>query len=144
MKPKRPEIVATITEDFKLEYSVPKMLELHLRTIGAGEKVRSDIIKYRKKRTKPQNAYLWSTVYPTIIAYIMEQTGQKFGAEDLHEKYKKKYLGYEKCKLMPDLIKVRSSTDLDMDEFWEQLIEHICREWADLGLFIPLPKKKEE
>jgi hypothetical protein len=44
---------------------------------------------------------------------------------------------------MEDLIRPKSSTELDMESFWLQLIEHIAREWAELGLYIELPRKKQ-
>ncbi len=143
-KKKGPEIVATITEDFHLVYAIPRLLENRLREIGAGKKVRVDVVAWKKPRTAPQNAYLWAVVYPTIIRFIKDTTGQEFSAEDLHERYKRKYLGYEVCEIpgMEDIIRPRSSTDLDIVEFFDQLVEHICREWAELGLFIPLPNKK--
>lgn len=134
-----PEIVATITDDFKLSYGIPRILELHLRTIGAGVDVRIEIVKWYKKRTRKQNAYLWAVVYPTIIVYILKTTGQRFKTEDLHERYKRKFLGYEECELMPELITVKSSTDLNTIEFSDEFVEEICIEWADLGLFIPPP-----
>ena len=144
MAQKEPEIVATITDDFKLEYAIPRMLTAKLSSIGAGKKIRLDIKRWYKKRSNPQNSYLWAVVYPTIIHYILEKTGQKFSAEDLHERYKRKYLGFERCEMMPDLIKVKSTTDLDSKEFWDDFVEYICREWAENGLYIELPVKKDE
>lgn len=138
------EIVATITDNLELKYHIPRMLTAKLGSIGKGVKVRVDIKRWYKKRSKEQNGYLWSTVYPTITQYILEKTGQKFTSENLHDRYKRKYLGYEQCEIMPDLIKVKSSTELDTKEFWDELIEHICREWAEMGLFIPMPKKVDD
>lgn len=140
------EIVGTITEGYQLSLAIPRAMEMRLREIGAGVKVRVDVKKWRKPRTNPQNSYLWAVVYPTIVRYIKDNTGQIFTPEDLHERYKRKYLGYEQCDIpgMEDLVRPKSSTELDTEEFWDQLIEHICREWADLGLYIELPKKKKE
>lgn len=140
------EIVGTITEGYQLSLAIPRAMEMRLREIGAGVKVRVDVKKWRKPRTPPQNSYLWAVVYPTIVRYIKDTTGQTFTPEDLHERYKRKYLGYEQCDIpgMEDLVRPKSSTELDTEEFWDKLIEHICREWADLGLYIPLPKKKKE
>jgi len=139
------EIVAEIKPDYTLEYKIPRILLNRLQKIGPGKLVRVDIKEWKKPRTIKQNAYLWSTVYPTIIKYIKDATGQDFTAEDLHDRYKRKYLGYVKCEIpgMEDITRVRSSTDLDIEEFWDQLVEHICREWAELGLYIPLPKKRK-
>ena len=134
-----PEIVADITDEFELKFRIPKFFYLHLRTIGAGVPVRIEVFKWYKKRTRKQNAYLWAVVYPTIIAYILEKTGQKFSAEDLHERYKRKFLGFERCEIMPDLIKVKSSTETSTVEFSDEFVELICVEWSDNGLFIPPP-----
>jgi len=76
------------------------------------------------------------------VNYILERTGQKFSAEDLHDRYKKKFLGYEVCNIMPDLIKVKSSTETSTIEFSDEFVELICIEWADNGLFIPPPDPK--
>jgi len=143
-KRRGPEIVATITDDFDLSYAIPRVLLNRLREIGAGQKVRIDVVRWKKPRTKKQNAYLWSVVYPTICRFIKDTTGQEFTPDDLHERYKRKYLGYEICEIpgMEDLTCPRSSADCDVEEFWDQLVEHICREWAELGLYIPLPVKK--
>lgn len=140
------EIVGTITEEYRLSLAIPRAMEMRLREIGAGVKVQVDVKKWRKPRTPQQNSYLWAVVYPTIVRYIKDTTGQIFTSEDLHERYKRKYLGYEQCDIpgMEDLTRPKSSTELDTEEFWDQLIEHICREWAELGLYIPLPKKKKE
>jgi hypothetical protein len=140
------DIVATITDDYRLDYAIPRALVNRLQELGAGNRVRVDIKLWRKPRSIRQNAYLWSVVYPTIIHYIKDTTGQEFTAEDLHERYKRKYLGYEVCDIpgMEDLIRPKSSTELDMESFWLQLIEHIAREWAELGLYIELPREKQE
>lgn len=143
---KRPEIVATITDSLELSYSVPKMLSYHLGTIGKGKRVRVDIKKYSKPSTNPQRGYLWAVVYPTICSYIFDTTGQRFTSENLHERYKKKLIGYESCELpgMIDLQKVKSTKDLTAEEFWDDFIEHVCKEWAELGLYVPLPEKKDK
>lgn len=141
-----PEIEAVITDEFKLRFRFPGTMKAYLKAIGAWKPVKLKIVEQKPRRSSAQNAYLWSVVYPHIIQYIFDKTGQTFTAEQLHDRYKLKYLGYEACRIkgMEDLVRPKSSTELDIDEFWDQLIEHICREWAELGLFIPLPKKKEE
>ena len=141
-KKNHPDLIAEVDGDFNLIFSIPKMLKLHLRTIGEGVKVRVEIVKWYKKRSGKQNSYLWAVVYPTIIAYILESTGQKFTAEDIHERYKRKLLGFDRCELMPDLIKVKSSTDLNTITFTDEFVEQICVEWADLGLYIEPPDER--
>ncbi|MDH5297882.1 MAG: hypothetical protein OEV91_02585 [Desulfobulbaceae bacterium] len=142
----KPQIAADITDQFTLDFVIPRMLENLLREIGAGVRVNIDIKKWRKPNTKPQRGYLWGVVYPTIVRYIKDCVGQDFTAEQLHEQAKKQYLGYEVCQIpgMEDLVKPRSSMDLDSEEFFRDLVEHVCREWAEKGLYIPLPKKKED
>ena len=140
----KPEIVGTITEDFHLKLAIPRMMENTLREIGPGVQVTVAVKKWRKPRTGKQNSYLWAVVYPTILRYIKDCTGQDFTADQLHERYKRKYLGYEVCDVpgMDDLIKPKSSKDTDTEEFWEKLIEPICLEWSEKGAYIALPTKK--
>lgn len=142
----KPEIVATITEQFTLSFAIPRMLELQLREIGAGVLVRVDVKKFRKPNTKSQRGYLWGIVYPMICQYIKDCVGQEFTPEQLHEQAKRQYLGYEVCQIpgMEGLIKPRSSMDLDSEEFFKDLVEHLCRDWAEKGLYIPLPKKENK
>ena len=137
------DIVADITDDFKLEFVIRKVFDKRLREIGAGKRVKLEIKELRPRRTKKQNSYLWAVVYPMVCRYIKDTTGQEFTPEQYHERNKKKYLGYEICdvKGMEDLVRPKSSTELDVEEFWDQLVEHTCREWSVLGLFIPLPQK---
>lgn len=142
MAKKHPEIVATIQDDFTVKVHIPRLLKAVLAGIGAGEDIRIDIAKWYKKRTKQQNAYLWSLVYPTILKYILEKTGQTFSLDDLHDRYKKKFLGYEVCKIVPGLVKTKSSTETSTVEFSDEFVELICIEWADNGLYIPPPDPK--
>jgi len=137
-------IIADISENLELIYPIPRALKKRLEEIGAGKRVTVTVKLFKKPRTNPQNAYLWSAVYPAIVQYIKDQTGQEFTPENLHDRYKKKYLGYEQCDIpgMEDIVRLRSSTELDTEEFWDQFIEHICREWSELGLYIPLPEKR--
>jgi hypothetical protein len=139
------ELVADITENFELVFPILRALKNRLMEIGAGKRAIISIKEWKKPRSNPLNAYLWAAVYPNIIRYIKDTTGQDFTSEQLHERYKKKYLGYEICEIpgMDDLVKLRSSTELDSQEFWNDFIEFICREWAELGLYIPLPEKKK-
>lgn len=139
---KKPELVATITEELQLHFEIPRLLRSVLAPIGIGEKVRVDIKKWYKKRSQSQNAYLWGVVYPTILQYITETTGQTFTADELHDRYKRKFIGYEECDILPGLFKTKSSTELDAKEFGDNFIEQICAEWADLGLYIPEPIKE--
>lgn len=142
---KRPDIVATITgnntEEYGLKYSVPKLLQNVLADIGADNLVVVTIKKFHKPNTKRQRHYLWGVVYPMISRYIKDCVGQDFSPKLLHERAKKQYLGYEICEIpgMEDLVKPRSSTDLDSEEFFKELVEHLCREWGTKGLFIPIP-----
>ena len=141
MRKNKPEIVADVTEKYDLKFRIPNLLRATLVQIGANNPVRVDIARWYKKRSPKQNSYLWGVVYPYIIRYIKDKTGQTFTAEDLHERYKRKFLGYERCSMdgMQDLIRVKSSTELNTKEFSDDLVEHICREWAENGLYIPLP-----
>lgn len=136
MKP--PRIKATITEDFKLKFSVPRMLEVALRTIGPGVDVHVEIKKWYKKRTSKQNAVQWALDLSVIQLFILQNTGDYFTEAEIHRHHKEAFLGYEECELVPGIKRLKSTTDLDTVQM-AKFREDYCRFWANLGLYIPDP-----
>jgi len=132
------ENVATITDDLKLDYHIPRILIAVLAQIGRGEKVRVDIKKWYKKRTNDQNAVIWGPDYTLIISHILEHTGELFSPGQLHEWHKEKFIGFIKYDQIPGLYKVGSTKDMDTQEFSE-FREKYCKFWAENGLYIPDP-----
>ena len=151
-----PEIVATIVEEsmckkcghtekgFFLDFSIPKLLMSLLCYIGAGKKVRIDIKRWYKKRSNLQNATSWGPDYNLIIAFILTETGEIFTSEQLHDFHKRTFLGFNECSLAKGLKKPKSTTILTTVEYNELFRDRYCKFWAERGLYIPDPVKKDE
>ena len=134
----KPELIATITPDFELEFAIPRMRKAVLAGIGAGEKVRVDYRKWYKKRTEYQNNTIWGPDYALILAYIQKTTGQSFTPEALHEWHKREFLGFTESVEHKGLYEVKSTKGLDTKGFAD-FREDYCRYWAEHGLYIPDP-----
>lgn len=139
----KPRLKATITEDFKLQWSVPRMLEMVLRGIGAGVDVHVEVKKWYKKRTGKQNATQWGPDLTLIQQYILETTGIWFTKEEIHKKHKKDFLGVKTHPFLPGWEKEKSTTELTTKEM-SDFREEYCRYWAEMGLYIPDPKKDDK
>lgn len=100
-----------------------------------GKNITLRITKTSKKRTLPQNAYLWSTVYPLIAEFIGDT------AEGVHESMGEMFLRYQD---KHGLWKVRSTTSLEPEQFWNYVEQ--ARMWASsfLNIYIPDPEKKDK
>ena len=144
MAKNHPEIVATITDDFDLKIHMPSRLKALLCYIGAGKQVRIDVKRWYKKRTNLQNATSWGPDYNKIIGFILEETGQLFTSDQLHEFHKETFLGFDECKLAKGLKSPKSTTQLTTVEYNESFRELYCKYWAERGLYIPDPIKKDE
>ena len=138
MAKNRPEILAEITDDFQLKFSIPSMLRAYLKQIGAGKKVRIDIARWYKRRTVKQNAVIWGPDYKIILAYLAEMVGEAWTAEELHDFHKRKFLGYKQSLIAEGLLRPKSTTRLDTLEF-SGFREKYCMFWADRGLYLPDP-----
>jgi hypothetical protein len=101
-----------------------------------------DIIvrKHKRKRTNPQNNWLWGVAYILIQEYIYAMTGEHYSLDDIHEHYKSKgYFGYKKSIITGELIPQGSSECCTID-FMEAKTK-IQQEWALKGLDIPDPNE---
>ena len=136
-----PHVKATITDDFRLEFAIPRQLELVLRTIGAGVAVRVDVKKWFKQRTTKQNSMQWGPDYSVILLFLAEK-GEVWRADDIHDFHKKRFLGYEESAMAKGLLRPRSTTTLNTKEM-SDFREDYCRFWADCGLYIPDPERED-
>jgi hypothetical protein len=86
--------------------------------------------KKRKRRTKPQNSYLWGVVYPVVS----ECTG--FTDDEVHSAMKMLFLRVHRDKL-PDTVK--STRELSTEEFSDYV--KAIQQWAaeQYGAYIPDP-----
>lgn len=100
--------------------------------------------KRSKKRSNPQNSYLWSVVYGCARKAFMD-IGYVLTLEEVHETFKEKFLKMDI--VHPDTgeiiaVKIRSTTELDTFEF-NEYFESIIRWCAEyLGVEIPYPNEQ--
>lgn len=91
------------------------------------------ITKIREIRTFDQNRLYW-----LWIACICQETGND--KDDMHEYFKKYFLGYSDKEMFGNTIrKVRSTSDLDTKQFTDYLEK--IKTWAsrELGIILPDP-----
>lgn len=141
---KRLDLVATITDDFTLNFDIPRLLTAELAQIGAGSKVRVDVKRWYKKRSNQQNRTIWGVDYPIILQFMSDNGEPGYNAEELHDFHKRMLIGFEKSEKFPGMYKIKSSTELDTKEFADKFREEYCRFWAEKGCYIPDPVRQEE
>ena len=123
-----PEFPGNI-ENGKLTITDRQALKRWLHTLKG--KVYVTIKKKRKKRSTPQNAYMWSCVYKIVSNH----TG--YTLEECHQLFGKMFLKYEKN----GHVFIKSTTKLSTVEF-EDYMESIRRFASmELSLWIPEPNE---
>lgn len=109
-----------------------------------GKNVVITIEKAKKKRSNPQNAFIWSCVYP-IVQNCFKEHGNVFSINDIHDILKMKFLK-EYVLINEDtgecIERTKSTTELSTLEFMEyiQEIQKLTEEW--FGVVIPEPGKQ--
>jgi hypothetical protein len=124
---------------------IPHEMSLAIRDVirrFEGKRLKVTIAKYKRQRSRRQNAYYWGVIVEHVFDMFVEY-GNDVTKEDVHQ-YLKEHIG----KLFKEIegpggeIKtiIRSSTELSTIE-WEDYCER-CRAWsAELGRVIPLPNE---
>lgn len=105
-------------------------------TLNKNKQYIIEVSEYNKKRSSPQNRYLWGVVYPII--------GNKLGydTETIHEVLKQKF--GEKVTLRNNITIAKSTTKYTTTEF-EQYIDKILIFASEfLKLSIPAPNETIE
>lgn len=123
---------------------VEKAKELsHFRSLEGKHRV-SDV-KYRKRRSDSQNAYMWAVVVPYVAAGLQEAWGENLSPDDVHEFLKSAFL--PKREIVNHVSGevafsfTNSTTRLTTAEFTEYL-ERIAQFAAEkLSVVIPLPNE---
>jgi hypothetical protein len=115
----------------KLWLEFRREFDVFVQTFNEGQDVELILRKFRRKRTLPQNSYLWGVVYPLLG----EHCG--YDSEEIHAACKERFLR-DRAHEVNGLIKVRSSTSLDTVEMTEY-IESVRRLAAEMGVVIPSP-----
>lgn len=98
---------------------------------------------YVRKRSLPQNSYLWS-----IYEYILKRGGEDLGGwtkDDLHEFFLIEHFGGETRELFgrKRIKPLNRSSRLNKQDFTD-LLETICRFMAQRGMCIPTPEEDWE
>lgn len=131
------------TRRLERDYVLLAHAEGVFRTIDALTRAGLKIEVAQKKRSDPQNRYLWGVCYPTML----KQGGESLAgwdAEDLHEYFLGEHFGWEtlegfdRKRLRP----IRRSSKLTPLEFADY-VSFIQRKAADMGIVIPDPEPVE-
>jgi hypothetical protein len=107
----------------------PELFELWPGQFKEGDKMAYRVTKVQKRRSTPQNSYLWGVVY----ALISQHTG--YTIEEVHEA-----MGFQFRKIANSpMIRIRSTTTMSTVEFEEYTAK--VRAWAssELNIYIPNP-----
>lgn len=98
-----------------------------------------------KKRSNPQNAYLWGVVYPLILQGLKDLGYELVTPEQVHELMKFKFLQTEIANKDGEYIEtIRSTTELTTTEFMDYLAEIWTWSKEYLNIYIPEPNEKME
>lgn len=130
------------TVDIEGVIKLPGNLRKTVSTVFKGQHIKVTFQQGGKKRSNPQNNYLWGVVYEMITQKLNEQDPFEYTSEDIHHWMKEKFL--REPFVNPDtgevlFFKIGSTTDLTTKKF-NEYIEKI-RMWASkyLELYIPDP-----
>lgn len=97
---------------------------------------RVEIKREAKRRSDPQNRYLWGVCYPALCKHL-----PGWDAEDVHEYMLGEHFGWERAELLGrvKLRPIRRSSKLTKQEFAE-FVDFIQRKAAEHGVHIPDPE----
>lgn len=106
-----------------------------LDMLPAGKSWHVEVKQHTKKRTDPQNRYLWGVAYATLCKHL-----PGWDAEDIHEYMLGEHFGWERAELLgrTKLRPLRRSSKLNAKEFAE-FVDFIQRKAAEHGVHIPDP-----
>ena len=108
-----------------------------------GKQITIRIEKTKKKRSNPQNSYLWGLVIP-IVKNCLKEAGNTFTNEQTHELLKLKFL--KESVLVNEetgetIERIKSTTELSTSQMMDYFAE--IREWIFdfFGVMIPEPNE---
>lgn len=106
---------------------------------------------FKRRRNNPQNARLWVLHSKAAMAINMltlksgQNKGQKWTREDMHDLFKEMYCGSEYVEINGrKLFRIKSSTDMQIDEMAEAQEKYLAYLISDLGLEIELEEDGEK
>jgi hypothetical protein len=108
-----------------------------------GKEILITFEKPKKKRSNPQNSYLWSVLYPITQNAIKNEWGEVWNIEKVHEFYKIQFNVIEKVnEETGQLIKLPKSTTENtttQQEEYHLQIREFLQEW--FNIIAPLPNE---
>jgi len=106
-----------------------------------GNTIAITIDKAKKKRSNPQNSFLWGCCYP-IVQNCLKETGNNFTIDNVHDLLKMKFL--KESVLVNEetgecIERIKSTTELSTTDFclYVSEIQKFTEEW--FGVLIPHP-----
>ncbi len=96
-----------------------------------------EVKETRRKRSDPQNRYLWGVCYPAIQKHL-----EGWEPEDIHEYCLGECFGWERLSgLKRDRVRpLKRSSALSVTEFMDY-VEWIQRHMAEKGIYVPDPNE---
>ena len=85
------EYEGTVTEDGEITFT--GNVRRDIQVIYCGQDIKLKITRLGKKRSTPQNSYLWGVVYNLLADEFNKQEPFTYSANDIHECMKQKFLG---------------------------------------------------
>jgi hypothetical protein len=108
-----------------------------------GKEILITFEKPKKKRSNPQNSYLWSVLYPITQNAIKNEWGEIWNIEKVHEFYKIQFNVIEKVnEETGQIIKLPKSTTENtttQQEEYHLQIREFLKEWFNINA--PLPNE---
>ena len=93
---------------------------------------------FKRRRNNPQNARLW-VLHSKAAMAISLLSGARWTREDMHELFKEMYCGSEHVEINGrKVFRIKSSTDMKVDEMAEAQEKYVAYLVSDLGLEIEL------
>lgn len=106
-----------------------------------GNTITITLDKAKKKRSNPQNSFLWGCCYP-IVQSCLKETGNNFTIDNVHDLLKMKFL--KESVLVNEetgecIERIKSTTELSTTDFclYVSEIQKFTEEW--FGVLIPDP-----
>lgn len=106
---------------------------------------RFDVVKYRERRTDRQNRFYWPAVVQPFGDFLREQ-GEQYTDEMAHDLLKFKFLRQTVADVATGEVigeRVRSTTELSVDEFGQYLEQCIAYLADTFGIMVAVPGASE-
>ena len=95
----------------------------------------------KKSKTLEQVSYTFGAIYPCILQFIEDSTGDVFTKEELHDYLKRQVLGPQHREIMGDVIEVVPQLAKKDRSAWSDYIDRLIKfAYSRWGINIPPPE----